>query len=121
MKAYYIIPVIIFAIGPAYGAEPQINMEHMQQRLQKMETVMDQAHAAKGDERNRLMREHMQLMLEQMQEMHHILGHENRPQDTQEWRQNVEQRMDVMQQMIEQILEQEKMHSESIMGLPVPG
>ncbi|ABA57637.1 hypothetical protein [Nitrosococcus oceani] len=121
MKAYYIIPVIILAIGPAYGAEPQINMERMQQRLQKMEAVMDQAHAAKGNERNRLMREHMQLMLEQMQEMHHMLSHENRPQDTQQWRQNVEQRMDVMQQMIEQILEQEKMHSESIMGLPVPG
>lgn len=127
MKARYIIPMAMLAIVPAYSAEPQVNMERMQQRLQEMETIMDKAQAAKGNKRNELMKEHMRLMLEQMQEMHHMMGHENdmgqkiTAQDTQEWMQNMEQRMDVMQQMMEQILEQEKMQSDTILELPIPG
>jgi hypothetical protein len=113
-------------MAPAYGDQPQIDMERTQQRLQEMQSIMNKADSSHGEERRQLMKKHMQLMHEQMQDMHHIMDHENTisqgnsTQDTQQWMQNMEQRMDVMQQMMEQIIEQEEIHTEAIESLSIP-
>lgn len=132
MKIRYLIPAMLLVITPTYGEQPEVNMENMQQRLQEMEVIMSKAQDAKGKERQKLMRKHMLLMVKQMREMHHMMSHEDTmdantmseedlTQATQQWMRNMEQRMDVMQQMMEQILEQEKMHADTIYKLPVPG
>ena len=90
-------------------------VDQMNRRFQHMEEMMDQARNAQGEERQVPMQEHMALMREQMQAMHGMMGSggmmqnqgvedEPAPQV-----QHMQQRMDMMQQMMEHMLERHEM------------
>lgn len=146
MKVHFIVPIIASLVigcpsafaqsGTNTGPRPAPTTEQMDQRFQQMSTMMEQAQKAHGIQLTELMRKHMQLMQEQMQAMHSMMGTDgmmggngmmggtgmmgragssngagnaNTPAQMQA-------RMDLMQRMMEQMLDQQKM----MMPAPAP-
>jgi hypothetical protein len=121
MKPYRLLAAVAFMALtiPAAYAQPAAT-EQMQERFQRMQTMMDQALQAKNPaERQKLMAEHMGMMQEQMGGMHNMMGQggmmgQNQgggaldPRGTPQM-QMMQQRMDMMQRMIEQMVQQQQL------------
>jgi len=138
MKMRTIIPAIIALalsangvtaqpVGKGAGLGPRhmSNTEQMEQRFQRMTTMMGNAKDARGTQRMDLMQQHMQLMQEQMQAMHSMMaggmlsgrmgggrmmapGSASGGPDSSMYN-HMQTRLDMMQQMMEQMLDQQSM------------
>ena len=146
MKARFLVPVIaLCAIGvpgafaqPADGARSQRDAQQMDERFQRMNAMMGQADTAHGSQLTELMRQHMQLMQDQMQAMHSMIGGgmmgssmmggsmmggggrangmmggNGAAGGNSDMFGRMQARMNVMQQMMEQMLDQQKLMMQS--------
>ncbi|MBI1220933.1 MAG: hypothetical protein GC186_20640 [Rhodobacteraceae bacterium] len=98
-----------------------MSIEQMDQRFQQMTTMMGSAQNAHGDQLTQLMQQHMQLMLDQMTAMHSMMagggmmGGQMAGQGNMGTSGNADAlaqmktRLDLMQQMMEQMLDQQKL------------
>lgn len=137
MKVRFIVPVVaLLAIGgPAAfaqttGTPPSQqapSAQEMDQRFQQMNTMMGQAQNAHGAQLTELMQKHMQLMQEQMQAMHTMMGGSgmmggrmggngkmggtgsSSGAGNTNMLAQMQTRMDLMQRMMEQMVDQQKM------------
>lgn len=145
--ARHILPALAFAAALSVAAVPGMahqpadgmgpDRERMHDRFERMDHMMRNGTAESGPARHRTMREHMDLMHEQMQDMHAMMrghggmmmdgagpgagsgaGHMqdrmsergmNRGGDPDSRLDSMQERMDYMQQMMEQMLEQQDM------------
>ncbi len=121
MKRFRLVAFATFMVLATSAPYAQnANPEQMQSRFKQMQTLMDQASQAKTPaERQKLMDEHMKLMQEQMTGMRGMMGPGGmmgQPQasssmdtKTGPGMQAMQQRMDMMQGMMEQMLKQHSM------------
>ena len=139
MKIRFIVPMMaLLAIGsPAAvaqtaggtGSQQTPSTQQMDQRFEQMGTMMGQAQNAHGPQRIQLMRKHMQLMQEQMQTMHSMMGGmagggmgangmmggsgSSGGKGNADMLGHMQTRMDMMQRMMEQMLDQQKLMMQS--------
>ncbi|NQW08714.1 MAG: hypothetical protein HQ481_02360 [Alphaproteobacteria bacterium] len=117
--------VLIALATPAANAAQHMSPESMQQRMQQMQTMMDQAPQAMTPEaRQKLMSEHMALMQEHMAAMrgsmgpHGMMG-QGKPSAMPDMTvpqkmELMQRRIDMMQQMMEQMLKQQQLQMKPV-------
>lgn len=140
MKIRFVVPMValLAVYGPvAFAQTPDAQKvpttEQMDQRFQQMSTMMNEAQNAHGAQLTELMRKHMQLMQEQMQAMHSMMGGSGMMggmsgpgmmggsgstgiDASKNMLAQMQARMDLMQRMMEQMLGQQKMMMQSPPG-----
>lgn len=124
MNARFIVPItvillsaasIVHAQQPAGGMHPP--MEQLEPLFQKMDQMMNQAQKAHGAQRRELLREHMRMMDEQMAAAHRMMARMRgtgrlapAPGSPME---SLQDRLDIMQSLMEQMLKQQKLMLET--------
>ncbi len=96
------------------GVTPLAAAEHRGMDQQRMDNMMDRAQEGDASDRQRLMREHMGLMMQNMHEMSKMMGPGNHPENNDAMPQGerlsmMEKRMQMMQQMMNQMLRHQQM------------
>ncbi len=106
-----IIALLALAV-PAY-AQQMPDTDQMHRRFESMEQMMKDAEKAPGEHRQQMVHEHMQMMMNQMQAMHGMMGRRyggtRMGPDGGPQMQRMQERMDMMQRMMEQMLKQHEL------------
>ncbi len=134
LKGRFVVPIIAllalggpiaFAQTPGGGPPQQPpTAEELDQRFQQMNTMMGEAQKAQGTQRMELMQKHMELMEAQMKAMRPMMGGgmmagmnagqmETGGRGYGAMLSQMQARMDMMQQMMEHTLDQQKMMMQS--------
>lgn len=109
-----LITALAFTVA-LFGVTPILAAEHHgsdQRRMERMDNMMDRAQGSDASDRHRLLREHMGLMMQQMQGMmESAKDNDGKLQD--ERLSMMEERMQMMQKMMDQMLRHQQMMLES--------
>ena len=131
-KLLLAVPVLALLTVSVTGVQAQHipDLHGLDKSFQRMDKKMDEAQKAQGEERQHHMHQHMQMMRDQMQAMHGMMGrglpdismgpgqhmgrgaHRPRGQiasGANQWMQDMQTRMDFMQRMMEQMHKQHEL------------
>jgi uncharacterized protein YicC (UPF0701 family) len=116
MKRQFLIATLALALAvPTLAlAASDYAQQQAAQRVQQSKLKLDAAKSAEGAARDKLMQEHMALMSQAMKEMHGTRpAKDMTPEQMREW---IDEHMKLMDQMMSQMMDGEKMMMGSMKG-----
>ena len=119
MKTYLkIITLSIMFVLPAGNILADMNMNHMSKNFERMDMMMDKAEKTKDDKKRLgIMEDHMEMMMKHMRDMHDMMGMGNMMSgkgkgSDMSTMNMMNKRMDNMQQVMNQMMRQQKIMME---------
>lgn len=115
MKNNLIIFSIIAALAlPSYAVMAAMNMDHMNSEFKEMDKMMNKAEkTTDSKQRRQYMNEHMGMMMKQMDSMDNMMKSKSKGEDMHN-PDNMGQRMDMMQMMMDHMMRQQNMMMENM-------